>query len=192
LIETDARLEVTEPTQTFMVCSPQDRVSDTVFGYGAAFVDTLYKKWTKRVRLTMLALACLLPGAALARAAGAASAGSSNAAGKLLKATIASAARQGSFRVTVHFVNGGVSGEVVQDSAGHSGVQTVAIGKERISIVLVGGIAYFSGNSQGLTSYFGLPTSTAPVPVGTLDLHCAQPIGIQIRHFGIDPLGRSA
>ncbi len=37
----------------------------------------------------------------------------------------------------------------------------MAIGKERISIVLVGGIAYFSGNSQGLTSYFGLPASTA-------------------------------
>jgi hypothetical protein len=80
-------------------------VSGTVFGYGAACVNTFNGIWAKRLFLTCLALTCLLSSAALESASGAAPVGSSNAASKLLNAAIASAGRQGSVRVTFHFVN---------------------------------------------------------------------------------------
>jgi hypothetical protein len=79
----------------------------------------------------------------------------------LLHDAVTSAGREGSVRVTVHFFSGKTTGEIVQDSGRDSDVQTVAIGKERVSIVLLGGIAYFSGNAKGLASYFGLPSPAA-------------------------------
>jgi hypothetical protein len=78
-----------------------------------------------------------------------------------LNAAVASARAEGSARVTVHFFSGKTTGELVQDSALQSGVETVAIGKERVSILLMDGTAYFSGNASGLTGYFGLPQAVA-------------------------------
>jgi hypothetical protein len=80
---------------------------------------------------------------------------------QILSSAMASGFRKGSVRVTVHFYTGNTTGEVVQDSARQSAKQTVAIGKERISIVLSGGTAYFAGNSQGLIKYFGFSAPTA-------------------------------
>jgi hypothetical protein len=67
----------------------------------------------------------------------------------------------GSARISVQFFTGSTSGRVVQDSTLHTGKQTTAIKKEVVSVVLVGGAAYISGNTEGLTSYFGLPSSLA-------------------------------
>ncbi|HVA07130.1 MAG TPA: hypothetical protein VNG12_10355 [Acidimicrobiales bacterium] len=78
-----------------------------------------------------------------------------------LQAATAAANSEGSVRITVHFFSGHSTGELVQDTGLSTGVQTVAIGKERISIVLIKGVAYFSGNNQGLTKYFGLPQTLA-------------------------------
>ena len=72
----------------------------------------------------------------------------------------------GSARISVQFFNGSTSGRVVQDSTLHTGKQTTAIKKEVVSIVLVGGVAYISGNTKGLTSYFGLPSSLASTLTG--------------------------
>jgi hypothetical protein len=84
----------------------------------------------------------------------------------ILNAATASALAKGSVRVTVHFFSGKVTGELVQDSAAQVAEQTVAIGKERISIVLIGGTAYFVGNTQGLTKYFGLTSALATSMAG--------------------------
>jgi hypothetical protein len=106
----------------------------------------------------MLAFGCV---AGPAAAGGATTPGSSSSAGRELTATVASARAEGSVRVTVHFFSGKTTGELVQDSARQSGMETVAIGKERVSIILLHGVAYFSGNTPGLTSYFGLPEAVA-------------------------------
>jgi hypothetical protein len=71
---------------------------------------------------------------------------------------LSAAKAEGSARITVEFYSGSSTGKVVQDSAQQSGEQTVAIGNERASVVLVGQTAYISGNGQGMTSYFGLPS----------------------------------
>jgi hypothetical protein len=98
---------------------------------------------------------------ALAAFSPASAAPASGSASQELKAAVAAANQQGSVRVTVHFFSGKTTGLVVQDSAKQSAVQTVAIGKERVSILLFNGNAYFSGNQSGLTSYFGLPKVVA-------------------------------
>jgi len=90
----------------------------------------------------------------------------SNSASQLLKTAIASATQHGSVHVTVHFFSGNRTGEVVEDSALQSGVETVAIGQERVSIVLAHGMAYVTGNRQGLLSYMGLPASMATALAG--------------------------
>jgi hypothetical protein len=82
----------------------------------------------------------------------------STAANQALQRSLAAAKSAGSVRITVHFFSGNTSGEVVQDSSNSSGKQTVAIGKELASTVLVHGTAYISGNEAGMTFYFGLPS----------------------------------
>ena len=79
---------------------------------------------------------------------------------------LGAAKEAGSARITVQFFSGSTSGKVVQDSTLHSGKQTVAIKNELASVVLTGGTAYISGNSSGLTSYFGLPSSLVPTLTG--------------------------
>ena len=74
--------------------------------------------------------------------------------------------QRGSVHVTVHFFSGNKTGEVVEDSTLQSGVETVAIGQERVSIVLADGNAYVTGNRQGLLSYMGLPASMATALAG--------------------------
>ncbi len=107
----------------------------------------------------LVALGSLLASAALASSASAAT--SASLAERVIETTVASATKAGSVRVTVHFVSGSTTGEVIEDTTRRSGVETVAIGQERVSIVLVDDTAYFAGNTQGLTSYFGFPASTA-------------------------------
>ena len=92
--------------------------------------------------------------------------GSSTAESHALKAAMAAATNAGSVRITVQFVTGRSTGEVVQDSGRDSGLQTVAIGKERASVLLLGGVAYISGNRQAVVSYFGFPTSTGTLLAG--------------------------
>jgi hypothetical protein len=119
------------------------------------------KRWRRRSLIALCAGCLILNASVIAGASAATSSETSESASQVLKAAIASATHEGSVRVTVHFFSGKTTGELVQDSAQKSGVQTVAIGKERISIVLVGGIAYFAANSEGLISYFGFDKVTA-------------------------------
>jgi hypothetical protein len=151
--------------RSFTEASSCRRVRDTRRGYGAAYMRLLTNKWSRRTSLSLLVPACLFSLTVLYPS----SSGATNPpfpASQLLKSAIASATKQGSVRVTVHFFSGNKTGEVVEDSALQTGVQTVAIGQERVSIVLVDGIAYVTGNRQGLTSYMGLPASIATALAG--------------------------
>ena len=110
---------------------------------------------------------CLLLSLAVTSGASASVAvGSSTAASQALTHSLSAATAAGSARITVQFFSGSSTGRVVQDSSLHSGAQTIAIGKAVASIVLVGGAAYISGNSEGLTSYFGLPSALGPTLAG--------------------------
>ncbi len=80
---------------------------------------------------------------------------------QVLVTAAAAAARAGSVRVAAQFVSQGEVGNVVVDSAANAGQEALEIGKQLVSIVLVDGAVYISGNSQGLISYFGLPSSAA-------------------------------
>ena len=131
------------------------RVHDILVSYGAAAMTRSARQKTQQIAAILLALGCVAWGTATA--AGAATPQSSNSADRELKATVASARAEGSVRLTVHFFSGKTTGELIEDSGRQSGVETVAIGKERVSIILLNGMAYFSGNAAGLTSYFGLP-----------------------------------
>jgi hypothetical protein len=121
-------------------------------------------------RGVLIATAVFVPlfatGGAMTTASGATVPKAAEPPSRLLKAAIASGTKSGSVRVTVHFFSGKTTGELIQDSARQSAKQTVAIGKERISIVLTGGTAYFAGNSVGLVKYFGLSASTAATLAG--------------------------
>lgn len=115
----------------------------------------------------MTFVACLLLSLAVTSEASASLAvGSSESEGQALMHSITAATAAGSARIMVQFFSGSATGRVVQDSSLHSGEQTVAIGKERASVVLVGGAAYFSGNSKGLTSYFGMPSALVSTLAG--------------------------
>jgi hypothetical protein len=123
----------------------------------------------RRVRqraAVVIGLGCLVSSALASGVAGAATAPSPGPAGRALKASVAAARQKGSVRVTVHFFSGKTTGALVQDSARQSAVQTVAIGKERVSILLRHGTAYFAGNVKGLTSYFGMPKALATTLTG--------------------------
>ena len=91
---------------------------------------------------------------------------SSASASQLLKQSLASATAAGSARISVQFFSGSTTGKVLQDSSLQTGKQTVAIGKEIASVVLVGGTAYISGNSLGMTSFFGMPSTLASAVAG--------------------------
>lgn len=123
---------------------------------------------TARYRLTVGV--CLLAGLSVltesAASAASASVEPSGSASQSLQRSLRAATKIGSARITVQFVSGSTTGKVVQDSSLHTGKQTVAIGKEVASVVLVGGTAYISGNSKGLTSYFGLPAVLVPTISG--------------------------
>jgi hypothetical protein len=108
-------------------------------------------------------VACLLGSMVASAAAGASSRGSPK---QTLERALTAATKAGSVRITVQFFSGSTTGKVVQDSSQDSGEQTVAIGDERTSVVLLGGQAFISGNRQGMTSYFGLPSSLAPSLAG--------------------------
>jgi hypothetical protein len=110
-------------------------------------------------------VACLLLHAAATSEASAATVPASSASQSLAH-SLGAAKAAGSARITVQFFAGSTNGEVVQDSTLHAGKQTVAIKKELASIVLTGGTAYISGNSSGLTSYFGLPSSLVSTLAG--------------------------
>jgi hypothetical protein len=117
---------------------------------------------SRHVVLAVGSCGCIL--ANVAFAAGASSAtpvDASETGNQILKSAIASAQKAGSVRVTVHFFSGKTTGELVQDSARASAEQTVAVGNERVSIVLSANTVYFSGNTQGLVHYFGLTTAVA-------------------------------
>jgi len=117
---------------------------------------------SRRVALAVGGCGCILANIAIAAGAyGATPVQQSGSANQILKSAMASAKKIGSVRVTVHFFSGKTTGELVQDSARASAEQTVAIGKERVSIVLSAGTVYFSGNIQGLVHYFGLTTGVA-------------------------------
>jgi hypothetical protein len=125
-------------------------------------MDTVVKRRSGRAVLALGGCGCILANIAVAAAAyGATPAERSATATQILKSAIASAQKAGSARVTVHFFSGQTAGELVQDSTRASAEQTVAIGKERVSIVLSEGTVYFSGNTKGLVNYFGLTKAAA-------------------------------
>lgn len=81
---------------------------------------------------------CLLLSLAVtSEAAASSAAGSSGSLRQALKHSLTAATDEGSARITVQFVSGSTTGKVVQDSSLHSGEQTVAIGKELASTVLI-------------------------------------------------------
>jgi hypothetical protein len=150
----------------FTLRSPPDRVGATPVGYGAARVDPLTKRRTLPFAALLTVSAAMVLSSAWAAGAGATTPGHPPPAKELVKAAMAAAGREGSVRVTIRFVNGGTSGELIQDSARTYGSETVAIGSERVAIVLTGGSAYFTGNAQGLISYFGFPQAAAATTAG--------------------------
>jgi len=92
---------------------------------------------------------------------------SSNPAQQDLAHSLAAAKEAGTVRITVRFYAGSTTGKVVQDSSLNAGEQTVAIGKEFASVILVrDGSAYISGNTAGLKSFFGLPSAMLPGLLG--------------------------
>jgi hypothetical protein len=115
----------------------------------------------RRTRLAALGVGGICVNLAVGSAFGATPPGPSSPADKLVKTAISAADKVGSVRVTVHFFSGKSTGVLIEDSARSSAEQTVAIGKERASIVLVDGTVYFSGNNSGLVDYFGLTQALA-------------------------------
>ena len=113
-----------------------------------------------------LIVACLLGLSVTSGATPSVAAASEPTPQQALQRSLGTAKSAGPVRITVHFFSGSTTGKVVQDSSLRSGEQTVAIGKELASVVLVGGAAYISGNGQGMTSYFGLPTALGPTLAG--------------------------
>lgn len=135
--------------------------------YGVARMDIKSNVRFRGATLALAGIGCVLVSAASASpASGATSRELSGSAKQIVKAAIDSASKAGSVRVTVQFFSGKTTGELVQDSARRSAVQTVAIGKERVSILLSDGTVYFSGNDQGLAHYFGLDKSAASTLAG--------------------------
>jgi hypothetical protein len=57
----------------------------------------------------------------------------------------------------VQFFSGKTTGQSVQDSTLNAGQITVAIGTQRVSIVLSHGVGYVIGNSAAVTGYLGFP-----------------------------------
>ena len=55
----------------------------------------------------------------------------------------------------------GKTGVLIVDSSANSGQETLTYGKQIVGMVLVNGVVYITGNSQGLTSYFGMPASSS-------------------------------
>jgi hypothetical protein len=126
-------------------------------------MDSVVKRRLRRAALAVGGGGCIVANiAAAAPGADAASAvGQSGNPKQILTSALTSAKKAGSVRVTVHFFSGKTTGELVQDSAHASAEQTVAIGQERVSIVLSKGTVYFSGNAKGLVNYFGLTEAVA-------------------------------
>jgi hypothetical protein len=152
--------ESTAHGRSFTEGSCSGRVRDIQLGYRAPPVAISIAPQLKKKAALAIGLGCLLS-SAVTSGVSAASAPASGSASHTLNTAVAAATKKGSVRVTVHFFSGKTTGELVQDSARQSAVQTVAIGKERVSIVLLDGTAYFSGNVKGLTSYFGMPKTVA-------------------------------
>ena len=121
---------------------------------------------TSKTAGAALAVASLLGLAVTSEASAATSPGAAGSLQQVLKISTAAATTAGSARITVQFFSGSHTGKVVQDSSLDSGKQTVAIGKGLASTLLTGGAAYISGNSAGMTSYFGLPSSLVPKVAG--------------------------
>jgi hypothetical protein len=121
---------------------------------------------SNKARTRLVILACLIGLSVTVGSAASVAAASTNAAQHALERSLSAAKGEGSVRITVEFFSGSTTGKVVQDSSVNSGEQTVAIGKEVASVVLVGGVAYISANGQGMTSYFGLPSSLVPTLSG--------------------------
>ncbi|HEY6428157.1 MAG TPA: hypothetical protein VIX84_13110 [Acidimicrobiales bacterium] len=121
---------------------------------------------SNKARIGLVILACLIGLSVTAGGPASVAAASTNAAQQALERSLSAAKGVGSVRITVEFFSGSTTGKVVQDSSVNSGEQTVAIGKEVASVVLVGGVAYISANGQGMTSYFGLPSSLVPTLAG--------------------------
>lgn len=111
-------------------------------------------------------MSCLLGACATLGASAPVAGASTSSVQRALARSLGAARDEGSVRITVDFYSGSTAGKVVQDSAFQSGEQTIAIGKERASVVLVGRMAYISGNGPGMTSYFGLPSSLVPTLTG--------------------------
>ena len=122
---------------------------------------------SRTARRGLTFVTCLLLSLAVTSEASASVAvGSPGSVNQALEHSITAATEAGSARITVQFLSGSATGKVVQDSSLHAGEQTVAIGKALASIILVGGAAYLSGNSKGLTSYFGVPSALVPTLTG--------------------------
>jgi hypothetical protein len=100
------------------------------------------------------------------KALAAAGANSSSSAQRDVAHSLAEAKQAGTVRITVQFFTGSTTGKVVQDSSLTAGKQTVAIGNELASVVLLRSSAYISGNNEGLTSFFGLPSAMVSALIG--------------------------
>jgi hypothetical protein len=114
---------------------------------------------SKTARATPILAACVLSLVLTSEASASVAVAATGSVRQELKNSLTAATDAGSARITVQFFSGSTTGKVVQDSSLDSCKQTVAVGKGRASTLLTGGAAYLSGNSAGMTSYFGLPST---------------------------------
>jgi len=121
---------------------------------------------SKAARAGLTVVTCLLSLAVASEASASVRVGSAGSPSQVLQHSLAAATKAGSARISVEFFSGSTTGRVLQDSSMQSGQQAVAIGKALATTVLVGGTAFISGNAQGMTSFFGLPSALGSTLAG--------------------------
>jgi hypothetical protein len=107
-------------------------------------------------------LALLIAIVAICAAGVAAQARQTQSAAQLMRAALADAAAQGSVHEVESETTPSTAGTLTDDVATHEGRQNIThSGGETAHVLVVGGVAYLSGNQAALVHYFGFPTSVA-------------------------------
>jgi hypothetical protein len=117
-----------------------------------------------RLRLAALAAASALAAALIVTTAGGsgAQAAQGSAATQLLRAAVHNALARTSVHELQTVTSAQGTGTVTTDAGTSAGRQEIKRpGGERAQVLVVGGVAYFSGTQTALTNYFGLPAAVA-------------------------------
>src|SRR5271156_4942823 len=153
-----SRLGNTDRSGSFTLCPPAGQVTDMVAGYGPWSYGDDNMKLTTRVVQGAASAVCLSCTLAITNVSAATTdRQTKQIAAYDLKVAVAAAIRAGSARLDVEGVSGQPTGKIVQTSTAFIGERSISIGAAQATVLLLGGVAYISGNKQGLTSYFGFP-----------------------------------